>query len=524
MTTNFPGLRADRLSKRKPPTTKTGAVVYCRVSTKEQQSNLSLPVQERTCREFCASNGWTVMRVFKDAESAKTINRTQFIEMLQYCTENCKSIAVLVFYDASRFSRETEDYYQVKGYLKSKGIDTRSATQGFDSSPSGEFMETIFAGWATYDNRLRSDKTVKGMKAAQEQGRWVHRAPIGYRSVPNVRRDQANLVQDAESAPLIRRAFELFANESQPKKRILEHVTGLGLKDASGKAISPQEFDKLLRNPIYAGWIVSEAWGIKTRGLWEPIISDGLFEQVQLRLAGNGTRQIRTQENPDFPLRVFVRCGLCGTPITGSTSKGNGGKYSYYACRQNCAGIRFKPVDLHQRFIELLYSLFPEEGFMPLFHAIVKDVWGQKQADREEAVGLIKKRLTALEGRKQLLVEAVIEKRIDKTTYDDQIARVGTEFAAAQSQLTDTLVSAEQLECLLAFADWLLERVAGIWNSAAAENKRRIQSALFPDGLTLKKEGFGTVLRPLFFHQFQEIPVDKSSLASPGGFEPPLPP
>jgi site-specific DNA recombinase len=526
MKPHFPGMRADRLPKSKQARRKTDAVIYCRVSTKEQEKNLSLPVQEQTCREYCDTNGWNVLRVFKDAESAKTTNRTQFLEMLKYCTENFRSIAAVVFHDASRFSRETEDYYQVKGYLKSKGIDTRSATQGFDSSPSGEFMETLLAGWATYDNRLRADKTIRGMKAAQEQGRWVHRAPIGYRNVPNARRDQANLVQDTERAPLIRRAFELYATDAQPKVKILEHVTNLGLKDISGKALSAQEFDKLLRNPIYAGWIVSEAWGIKARGMWEPIISEDLFERIQARFSGNSTsRQTRSQKNPDFPLRIFVRCEVCGKPITGSKSKGNGGRYAYYFCREpSCAAVRFKPDDLHHMFIQLLYSLFPEESFMPLFHAIVTDVWKQKQAQHEEAAALVKKRIADVEARKQLVVDAVIEKRIDKATYDDQMAIVGTELSAAQSQLAGTLVNEEELECLLQFADWLLERVAGIWNGASAENKRRIQSALFPDGLTVTKEGFGTTSTAIFFKQLQAVPVDETEMASPGGFEPPLPP
>jgi hypothetical protein len=94
---------------------------------------------------------------------------------------------------------------------------------------------------------------------------------------------------------------------------------------------------------------------------------------------------------------------------------------------------------------------------------------------------------------------------------------------ASQSQLAETLIGAEELECLLDFADWLFQQVAGIWNSSP-ENKRRIQSALFPDGLSVTREGFGTTPLPIFFRTFQEAALEKEGLASPGGFEPPLPP
>jgi hypothetical protein len=179
-----------------------------------------------------------------------------------------------------------------------------------------------------------------------------------------------------------------------------------------------------------------------------------------------------------------------------------------------------KRDELHQRFVELLYSLSPQERFIPLFEAIVRDVWKAKQADHEQAASLISKRIASMEARKQRLIESVVDGRIDKATYDDQIGRVGTDLAAAQGQLSQTLIGAEELDCLLEFAAWLLERVAGIWNSAAAPNKRRIQTALFPAGLTLTKEGFGTAQRPLFFNQFQAIPVEGNGMASQGDSNP----
>jgi site-specific DNA recombinase len=152
--------------KARPTVQKTGAVIYCRVSTKEQQQNLSLASQEKTCREYCDRNGLEIIRLFKEAESAKTVNRTQFQEMLEFCELEHKRIVAVVFYDASRFSRDTADYLAMRALLRKRGIETRSATQPFDSSPGGEFMESILASAAKFDNRMRAVRTVEGMKAA----------------------------------------------------------------------------------------------------------------------------------------------------------------------------------------------------------------------------------------------------------------------------------------------------------------------------------------------------------------------
>ena len=50
-----------------------GAVVYVRVSTKEQTENLSLPTQLRACEEYCRRQGYEILERFhEEGESAKT--------------------------------------------------------------------------------------------------------------------------------------------------------------------------------------------------------------------------------------------------------------------------------------------------------------------------------------------------------------------------------------------------------------------------------------------------------------------
>ena len=102
--------------------------------------------------------------------------------------------------------------------------------------------------------------------------------------------------------------------------------------------------------------------------------------------------------------------------------------------------------------------------------------------------------------------------------------KVGTALKDLETQLPDVQASGEELEHLIEFADWMLQRVAGIWDSAALPNKLRIQTAFFPEGLTVTHDGFGTVQGPLFFAQYAPIPVDTVGVASPRGFEPLLSP
>jgi hypothetical protein len=43
-----------------------GAVIYIRVSTKEQTENLSLPTRLRACEEYCRREGLDVLQRFKE--------------------------------------------------------------------------------------------------------------------------------------------------------------------------------------------------------------------------------------------------------------------------------------------------------------------------------------------------------------------------------------------------------------------------------------------------------------------------
>ena len=62
------------------------AVIYCRVSTKDQVENLSLATQEQACRAYCEREGLDVERVFvEEGESAKTTQRTQLRQMKEFC-------------------------------------------------------------------------------------------------------------------------------------------------------------------------------------------------------------------------------------------------------------------------------------------------------------------------------------------------------------------------------------------------------------------------------------------------------
>ena len=96
------------------------AVIYCRVSTKEQVDNLSLGTQERVCSEYCQRSGMSVERVFtEEGESAKTTDRPELKQLLEYCRVNHRRLDYLVVYAISRLTRKVEDHVFIKAIWRS---------------------------------------------------------------------------------------------------------------------------------------------------------------------------------------------------------------------------------------------------------------------------------------------------------------------------------------------------------------------------------------------------------------------
>ncbi len=501
------------------------AVIYCRVSTKEQTSNLSLPTQRKACIEYCQKHGYSVDRVFiEEGESAKTADRPEFLKLLAYCRQKKGTVQALVVYSISRFARNSHDFHAVKGLLAGLGITLRSVTEPTDDTSTGKLMEGILAAFAQFDNDVRAERTVAGMKAAQERGRWTFQAPLGYLNSKGIA-DGFSMVPDPERAPLVRKAFELYATGQYSKQEVLRSVSNLGLRTRKGRPVSAQTFDKLLRNPLYRGWIVVKKWGEPKQGSFEPLVNEEVFNCVQCVLSGKRQSLVpHVRNHPDFPLRQSVRCGACNKPLTGSWSKGRSKKYPYYCCpARHCRGVKVRKENLEKLFVEFLGRLNPLPEYLQLFGAIVLDVWKEKQAESALQIAVLKERLKKLEWHKQQLIDAFLYRGdIDKAIFDDQMSKLKEQSTITEMDLHQLRLEELDVEAILKFSQHVLLNAARLWIEASLDQKQRLQKVLFPEGLSFSEGNFRTAKTSLVFQLLEASVTEKANLVSPTGFEPVL--
>lgn len=465
------------------------AVIYCRVSSAEQVQNLSLPTQEKSCREYCERNGYDVDQVFVDAgESAKTTDRPAFQRLLAHCRHQKGKLHAVVVYSLTRFSRNTTDHHVIAGLLRGLGIALRSVTEPIDDTPSGRLMESILAAFGQFDNDVRSQRVRAGIRAAVDRGRWCWQAPIGYLNT-DVHRG-ASLAIDETRAAAVRAAFEAYDNGVEGRA-LLRHVRGLGLTSSNKttQPISRAQLGDLLRARVYAGSMQPRGWTEPVKGDWPALVSVELWERVQLRLDGKlgGRRKFRThRDHPDFPLRRFVRCS-CGAAITGSWSKGRTGvRYPFYACPKGCC--RFRKAQLEAEFLQLLDALKPRQDVWPAFRDIFLEEW---RAERQEAVTVAdaaRRQVVTLEGQLRRLEQRYLAapELVDVELYRLERAALRERIAIAKIDAAERSLEEIDLEGVLEFAEHALEHAQSLWTSATtAEERLKIQWTFFPDGLHL---------------------------------------
>jgi hypothetical protein len=419
-----------------------------------------------------------------------------------------------------RFSRDTNDHLGVVKELAALGIRLHSVLEHIEDTPAGLFMQTILSAVARFDNDVRAERSSGGMKAALESGRWPFAPPLGFLkgSDPHA---GPTLIRDPKRAGLVAQAFEMIASGSSRPHQVLKAIRGLGLTTRKNKPLSPQTFKALLRNELYAGWMVVKKWSIRQRGEYQPLVTEEVFANAQRVLDGRSPILApRHRQNPDFPLRGFVRCATCGTPFTGSKSTGKmGSQYGYYHCRR-CRKVNVRTMALEAQFVDLLTVCAPKGDFADLLTRIVSDVWKAKEQVFGHARSALSRRLSELERTETAVAEKYALGKIADDVYERLADDHVKQCQELQAELAERQTRSLDLGETLSFAKFLMDNAATLWTALAIDGKQRLQTAIFPEGVTYASGVFGTPPSCLFSMTFLPPALLNGGLVDQTGVEP----
>ncbi len=448
--------------------------------------------------------------------------------MLTYCRAH-REVGYVIVENLSRFARNVADQAQTINTLLECGVRVRSiAEPNVDETAAGRLAANIHGAFNQFYSDQLSEKMKVRCRAAVEAGRWPWQAPTGYVNVDSAKEGGANIVPDLKQEPLLRKAFELIGTGLHSQAEVLRVVTEDGLCNRKGRPFIPQEFQRILRNPVYAGWIcVPSMSDLRVKGLHRPIITQELFDQVQYVL--DGTKPVaapRRKINPNFPLKHFVRCGECGTPLTACFARSKTGKlYPYYFCRKpGCRAVKNIPKNtMEGEFERMLGRLRPRLEVVEEFPKVAAMACQECQGDTTKRKQNLTAELTEWKRLKSELLRAKLKGEVPQSDYEQANTEFSREIENIEEELRGADSTQENADAFRRFAELQLLDIEGAWRMATPDQRLRVRNLLFQDGLTYKQEsGISNPSNSCLFNLLVGISDGKDMIGCPPGIRTPI--
>ena len=382
---------------------------YIRVSTvKQGTKGVSLQEQRDSILRYASRNGLEIISWFEERETAAKQGRPTFTKMMKLLRQ--EKARGVVLHKIDRGARNLKDWADMAALID-VGIEVHFANESLDMhSRGGRLSADIQAVVAADYVRNLREETLKGFYGRIKQGVYPLPAPLGYLDRGSGKPKEP----DPMKAPLVKRAFELYATGRYNFDTLGAELHRLGLRNKKGKSVSRSGLGTILSNPFYIGLIRIKSSRQIFPGAHAPLIPKSLFDRVKTILSGKGNTSIQKH---NFLFRRLLRCRECGFTLIGERQK----RHHYYRCHtKDCpaTGIREEVIDTEiQRQLVPLCFTDEERAYFQAKLAQLKTNWASQQEDFGKTLTL---QIDQLKDRLNRLTDAFLDGAIDHTVFEQR--------------------------------------------------------------------------------------------------------
>jgi site-specific DNA recombinase len=456
-------------------------IIYSRVSTTEQADHgYSLADQEARLMQYCNLRGYNIVLKIREDASAKSFDRPQFKIIQEYIKHNKSAVDLLLIIKWDRFSRNATDAHLMIREMLKLGIRVDAAEQPIDVTiPEQKLLLSFYLAAPEVENDRRSMNTINGMRKAKLEGRFLGVAPRGYRNERDSF-DKPIIVPD-EEAKFIQKAFEMLSTGTHSQQEVLEELRAKGFK------CNKSTFSTLIQNKIYAGKVYVKAtlkepeeW---VKGIHESLVSEEVFYQVQQILAG---RRLKTNRNKlkqvdeNLPLRGLLLCSHCGGNLTGSASKGNGGRYYYYHCNI-CGKDRFRADLINEKLETKLEDAQINSTVSKLYRSMMMDELNDK--NRLNQTTKLEAEVQKEQERINKLIDLLADGGISAAEYSVAKKRYEENISNLKLQLSQQSIMKNEVKEYLDWALYFLENLTKHYHCSEVTVRQKIIGSIYPEKL-----------------------------------------
>jgi site-specific DNA recombinase len=399
---------------------------YIRVSTPKQGSGVSLQEQKDAITRYCQRSNLDIAAWFEERETAAKRGRPIFTQILSELRQG-KADGVVI-HKIDRSARNLRDWADL-GELIDQGIEVHFANDSLDlHSRGGRLSADIQAVVAADYIRNLREETRKGFYGRIKQGLYPLPAPLGYLDKGKGKPKEFDPVK----APLVRKAFELYATGGYNLDTLSYELFRLGLRRGGGSRIPRSSLADMFKNPFYIGLIYVKRTQETFPGIHPQLVSKSLFGKVQQVLDGKFNTRAHKH---DLLFRRMLRCKRCGYTLVGERQKG----HTYYRCHmKDCSTKCIREEDVESQILAALSRLEFSQKEKEFLRAKVDRMSIDWTSEQEALTRNLHLRLDNTRERLNKLTDAYIDGIIEKEIFQQRKEALLMEQKEVEEKLGDS--------------------------------------------------------------------------------------
>ncbi len=491
-------------------------VIWARVSSREQREGYSIDAQLRATRERAEKAGWTCIREFVVAESAKRgAERVAFNEMYKWVRSNARKerIGAIVSHKLDRICRNMRDAVRMQDLEDTCGVHLAFVDNQFGPGAAGALSFNVMAAVAQYYSDNLRNEVLKGLDEKVRQGWPTGLAAYGY---TNVEDRNEPVIPHPVTSKVVVRIFELYSLGNLTFEKLAEQMEAEGFtyKETLPK-FHRTALSYILNNRFYIGELHRN--GQVFQGKYRRIIDRNTFELCQEVLHGKNRRV--GSPNLQFSGGLLT-CAHCGQSITGEKINRkliNGGvrEHVYYRCANNRQGpdhpkLRWRECDLEIAIIKDLQSIrFPNQEIAAWFRQTLTEAFADVATAKQRQLTNLTKRRSELTSMQDRLLNAYLGRTVDETTYAAKAAEIKSDLLTVEESIEKiNKIGTVDSELGLRLFDWS-QNIATLWLGSNISQKREILDLICLNR-TLSDVSLVLVKRKPFEFLFERLSIQSS--------------
>ena len=434
---------------------------YARVSTDKDEQINSLENQVQYYTELIQSKpNWTFIPGYIDEgiSGTSTKKRDSFLRMI--ADAKAGRFDFIITKEISRFSRSTLDSIKYTQELLEHDVGVLFQNDNINTLDSdSEFRLVVMAGVAQDEVRKLSERLKFGFRQAIKNGHVLGNDKLwGYDKKDCV------LTINEEEAQVVRRIFDLYANQQMGIRRISQTLYDEGFTSRKGNAFNVLTIRHILCNPKYKGWYCANKsqtvdyrskrkifldeseWVMYPDPSIPAIVSEELWDRANALYKRRSEQMMSHQSGAEFhnryPYSGKIICEEHGTTFHRQLQKSKAGEKEVWQCRiyrdkgrKACSAPQVRTAELDQIMAEIFDQLAQnKQAIIDAVVTVLRAV--PDEHDYTQDIRRIEEDLSAIHAKKDRLLEMSIEGIITRLEFKQRNDGFNQQVKALEERLS----------------------------------------------------------------------------------------